>query len=468
MRLRPLLALAALLPAAALHAQQAPPSPEKPWPVPASPLPPPAAPRPALDPAHVYSLAELVDFAERNNPQTRVLWERAKQKAAAVGIARSALFPALAVAATPSINQYSLFSGRFYREDTALLPAIASLNWTVFDFGARASRIDQARATLLAADFSFNDAHRQIVFDVTEAYYRLLDAMSQAEAARAAVADASAIRQSLEVKLANGLATLPDVVEARAASAQALYQLASVSGLEAVARGNLATALGISPLGAFSVEDLSRVPLPPATAEPVDLVLDRALAQRPDLQASLALVRASSAAIGTARSAFYPQVSVYAEWGHSNGFGEQYNLGTPAESRIFPYQVQVRISWSLFDGGARRRSLESARSSYREAQAQAETARDRVENELWRSWARLKTSQESEKAAAALLEASQQSFAAASEAFTAGVKTFLDVTTSQRNLARARAVQASARLQVLSDYADFAFRAGDALHPVRP
>jgi hypothetical protein len=31
----------------------------------------------ALDPVHAYSLAELVDIAEHNNPRTRVVWERA-------------------------------------------------------------------------------------------------------------------------------------------------------------------------------------------------------------------------------------------------------------------------------------------------------------------------------------------------------------------------------------------------------
>jgi outer membrane protein len=31
-----------------------------------------------LDPTQAYSLAELVDIAEHNNPRTRVVWERAK------------------------------------------------------------------------------------------------------------------------------------------------------------------------------------------------------------------------------------------------------------------------------------------------------------------------------------------------------------------------------------------------------
>src|SRR5277367_3338385 len=48
-----------------------------------------------LDSAHPYSLAELVDIAEQNNPTTRIAWERAKQKAESLGIARSEYFPVL-------------------------------------------------------------------------------------------------------------------------------------------------------------------------------------------------------------------------------------------------------------------------------------------------------------------------------------------------------------------------------------
>lgn len=459
------LAVILLIWGVAASGQQAPPASDKAWAVTMTSGPSIPGARPQLDPDHVYSLAELVDLAERGNPETRVLWERAKQKAAAAGIARSALLPAIAVAASPSINQYSLFFGKFYHEDTALLPAIASLTWTVFDFGARSSRIDQARVNLLAADHSFNEAHREIIFHVAEAYYHLLDAMSQEDAAQAAVTDAATIQQALEEKLANGLATLPDVLEARAAAAQARYELTSIQGLEAIARGNLATVMGASPRGSFQVQGASR-DLPEIGGSLATLV-ETAIAQRPDLLAKLAAIRSAEAGIKSARSAFYPQIAATGEWGHVNGFGEQKNFGSSAESRIFPYQAQLKITWNVFDGGARRNALESARSVYREAQAEAEVTRDQIENEVWGSYTRLRTSEEQQKAAAALFEAAEESYTAASEAFSAGVKTFLDVTTAQRNLARARAAQATARIQLLADYADLAFRAGDPMRAMR-
>src|SRR5579863_3050558 len=46
-----------------------------------------------LVPDKIYTLAELIDMAQQHNPETRVAWQEAKSKAAALGIARSALYP---------------------------------------------------------------------------------------------------------------------------------------------------------------------------------------------------------------------------------------------------------------------------------------------------------------------------------------------------------------------------------------
>lgn len=41
----------------------------------------------------MYELPELIDIAERSNPDTRIAWERARKAAAAVGVRQSAYFP---------------------------------------------------------------------------------------------------------------------------------------------------------------------------------------------------------------------------------------------------------------------------------------------------------------------------------------------------------------------------------------
>src|SRR5262245_20592748 len=60
---------------------------------------------PAIDPRKTYNLAELIDIAERSNPETRVAWERARQAAAAVGLSESAYYPFLAASAAAGYDR---------------------------------------------------------------------------------------------------------------------------------------------------------------------------------------------------------------------------------------------------------------------------------------------------------------------------------------------------------------------------
>jgi outer membrane protein len=154
-------------------------------------------PKFGIDPARIYSLAELIDFAQSHNPETRLAWERARAQAAALGVARSELYPTLAAAALSHIDRdWILFQDRFFRQTTQTFLAAFDLNYTVFDFGARAGRIDAARAEVLAANFAFNDTHRNIIYrnllDVTAAQRTLAQARSADVTARTRVLTALA------------------------------------------------------------------------------------------------------------------------------------------------------------------------------------------------------------------------------------------------------------------------------------
>jgi len=118
----------------------------------------------STDPAKNYSLAELIDLAETHNPETQLAWERARAQAAALGVARSELFPTLAAAALSQTSRQETYLGtRFYRQTFQDFQGALDLNYTVFDFGARAGRIDAAKAEVLAANFEFNDTHRRVI-----------------------------------------------------------------------------------------------------------------------------------------------------------------------------------------------------------------------------------------------------------------------------------------------------------------
>ena len=215
----------------------------------------------AVDPAKAYALPELIDLAEAHNPATRASWERARAQAANLGVTRSELYPTLAaVAVSQTSRQEAFFGDRFYGQVVQDFHVEMDLTYTVFDFGARSGRINAAEAQLLAANFAFNDTHRDVIYEVQQAYYRLLSSIGQEDSARASLSNAKAVQQAAEDRLAHGLATLPDVLEARSATAQAEYDLQAILGAEEIARGDLATALGTSATATIQVQPLDQVP----------------------------------------------------------------------------------------------------------------------------------------------------------------------------------------------------------------
>lgn len=417
----------------------------------------------AIDPQRFYSLAELVDLAETHNPETRFSWERARAQAAALGVARSELYPALAAVALSQIDRSQVYLGdRFFRQTVQDFNVQLQLNYTIFDFGARSGRINAARAETLAANFAFNDTHRQVIYRVEQTYYRLLNSVGQEDAARASLANAQNVQEAAEQRLENGLATLPDVLEARSATAQADYDLQAVLGAEEISRGDLATALGLSATVFIHVQPLDQIPTPDTLDDSVDQAIDRSLKQRPDLMEQVAEIRSANARIKEARAAYYPalRMSVNPLAESLYGLQQQFPWGHTADlggSLVF------NLQWTIFDGGLRKNRLAQTRAEANAAKAQANVTRDRIEDEVWAAYSDLHTAFRQRQAATALLEAASQSYAAALESYNYGLRNLLDVTAAQRTLAQARSADVLARTQVLTSLAALAFRTGDSI-----
>jgi outer membrane protein len=415
----------------------------------------------SLAPDKTYTLADLIDLAEQHNPETRVAWEEAKSKADALGIAKSSLYPTLtAVALAVSLRTATLLGEYYHRQTEGIFEPILHVEYLVFDVGGRSGEIDVAKANLLATDLAFNDTHRRIIYQVAEAYYRLLNAQGQREAAESSLENARAVEEDARARLENGLATKPDELEATAARAQADFDLQAAIGAVDIARGDLATALGVDPGTAFTAEGIDQLKLPSSIADSVDQEIDRAFSQRPDLLNQLARLRAANASIKHARSDYFPTLSFKGDGGLARAYGQQDLLpGSYAEGEVWTAELELR--WNLFDGARREYRLARANADKKAAQAQIDALRDQIADQVWAAYTNMRTALRQQQAAAALLAASQQSYEAAHESYGYGVRNLLDVVSAQKALAQARSEDVSARTQLLLAVTSLAFQTAD-------
>lgn len=111
----------------------------------------------------------------------------------------------------------------------------------------------------------------------------------------------------------------------------------------------------------------------------------------------------------------------------------------------------------------RRGNLEEAKAQEKRTEAEAQAAEDTIADEVWHSYSDIKPALRQRSAAGTLLQASSTSYAAALESYKYGVRNILDVLSARRSLAQARSADIGARAQVLTTFADLAYRTADLL-----
>ena len=347
---------------------------------------------PAIEPAKTYELAELIDIAQRTNPETRIAWEHAREAALAIGIAESVYAPMFAANAAAAYQRISsplpktLTPQGFFVADTEIFLPALTLKWMLFDFGGKKASLEATRELLSAANFGFNATHQKVVLEVTRAYYALNSVQGRVETARAALKLAETLQDVAEARRGRGLATLPEVLQAREQTARATYELQESLTAEIDARMALLEAMGVRPTTPLRVAGLAGRTLPGTLEDTADKLVDRALEQRPDLLARVAVIRAREAEIRKAQSEFYPRVLFAGNVGQN--IGRISTQGIPGWSNVNEptFGAAIAIEMPLYDGGLRRSRLGLAESQRRVAEDELELARDKTVRQVVKAY----------------------------------------------------------------------------------
>jgi outer membrane protein TolC len=429
-----------------------------------------SAERSPIDPQKRYELVELIDLAQRVNPETRVAWEAARQAAIGVGLVESEYFPVLTLAAIGGYQSEAVPAPKdvapsgFWRVNLEQVFPILKLRWLLLDFERRGSALDAAKERLLTANLGFNRKHQEIIFRVQRAFLGLTSLRAKIAVAQSSVDSARAVRESAEAQLRNGLATLPEVSLARQQEAQAAFDLEDVLETERDAQVALAESIGIPPTTPIQVAEFSALPPPGALEESVDKVIDQALDRRPDLIAKVAALRGKEAEVRRARAAYYPTLSLVSNFntiaGRAKITGGNQDTGwfSAAEPS---YGVGLFFEWNLFEGGATRRRVELAEAERRAAEDEVTAARDQAIREVWKAYTDVRLAIRRLDVAAALVDASQKSYEATLESYRHGLGTLIDLLAARRELSRARFVEVDTKLQLYNSSAALAFTTGE-------
>lgn len=429
--------------------------------------------RVTLDPAHPYTLAELIELAEHHNPSTRVIWERAKQRARELGLAKSSYYPQLEGLAVSGdqrfINPFPkpLAPRGYTVVEVPFVEPEVTLQYLIFDFGKRGATVDSARAQKLAAGADFIQTNQALAFRVASAYYLLLTAQERLQATRETLRTAQTTQDAAESRLSNGLATLPDVLNARAETSQAVFDMESADGDEKIARVTLTEAVGAEPSPNITIDGENSAPLPDLLTMSIEALIDRAMTDRPDLMAQTLRIRAAGGGVRAARAEYKPQILLSGSIAQTSVWPTA-DFGQFGPASLPTWTVTLGIQWRIFDGGARKNELLIAQSKQREAEDQFTAQQDQATREVWTAYIAFRTALRKHEAAVALLKSANESYSASLDAYKYGVKNLIDVVTAEKQLALARLSSVSARSELFLEAVNLEFATGNLLRNQPP
>jgi len=399
-----------------------------------------------------YDLPSLVDLALRLNPQTRRAWFVALADEGQLGRSHANNYPMASAEAEGGYFKLPLqFPGQsLVIRNNVFFPQF-KVSYDLLDFGRTRADERKAREELIAANFNFNQAIQDVVFNVERSFYALAAAMADVSAAESNLKLANVALASVERRHQVGVATKPQVLLAKQVQAQAVYDLENAKSAVHDAEASLRQTVGVSADTDLNIDAGQLDRLPKNLSDDVEALIAEAVRQRPDLAAQIAAVRAGDAAVARARADFYPQISVggnygQAIWSYTVNGGHTQNLNQPF------YGAGLTMRWDLFTGFDRYYAVQKTTAERGAALSELRSLQLNAIAGTWIAYYDFLSAKKKREAAQALLTASEESYAANFESHRYGLATITDLITSERDLMSARYtfIQAKADLLISS------------------
>lgn len=398
-------------------------------------------------------LSEAIERALCGNPKTREAWADVKIQAAGLGIARSAYLPTISGngqvmrdnAVTDVTGHPTLSSATLATINTESV----SLNWTLYDFGARAAAVRNASALLAAARSTENATLQSLFVAVSKDYY----AAQAAEGALAVALDveymAADSAKAATARVDRGIAPISDALQAQTAYTQAVLSLNKAQGAWLAAAGTLASDMDLSPGVPVSLPVVTDGVQPDAAfTQSVGELIEDARRDHPTVLAALAQADAAAAKVDQTRAQGLPNFSLVSKYSRDNQ-PASLGLGIPEyPASGHEWYVGVQVTIPFFEGFNRTYQIRQTQAQLEKQQDALDDARQQVGLEVWNSYQAVQTSTNSVKDSATLLVIAQRSFIAGQHRYQAGVGNILELLSAQTALANAQ----QQHVQALADW----------------
>lgn len=378
----------------------------------------------------VLTLNDCLQKARSSNPALRTAeWDTriAQQN---VRLASSPFYPRLDAQAGYSLQQAPqavLISERIAETQEADFAfGGLAINYTLYDFGKREARRNQARSLAAATSSGFEARRTDVSLQVIETYFAILETGKLVTTAKEEISQVEQHRRMAQALYEEGVVTRNDILQADVRLAAARQKLLATTNRMENIWLQLNYLTGSNP--AFRAELTDETPLPETV--PLSTEGSVALTRRPEILALRQGVEASQAEVRESRAAYFPELYTR--------LGLDYVQNDKVREQVI-MSATIGLKINLFDGFATTAARDRAQLNHSRVQDQLRQAESQVRLEIDTAGNDLRVAGERISVAETAIRQSEENLRINRERYQERVGTATEVLDAQTLLTQTRA-----------------------------
>lgn len=373
----------------------------------------------------VYNLDQCIAIALEKNPKLKASAAVIKANESKVGQAKANYWPQLNLSAgyqrigptaPPGTSQdpYDQYSSGI------------NLGATLFDFGKTTTQVKIQNLSVSASRADEEDIRSQVVLNVKNAYYNLLQNERNRDVATDTMKQFQQHLDQANAFFRVGVKPKFDVTKAEVDFGNARLNVMKAENAVRIGKITLRDAMGIPESGDFAiVDDLTFR----KSDLPLNGVLDRAYSSRPDLLSLMAKIQAAERSIELARKSYFPTLSASAGYGYS---GNDFPLGSG-------WNAGAALNFPLFSGFATQYQVEEAKANLEVIKATEESLRQQIRLDVQQAYLNVQDTAEQISMAELTVLQAKENYDLASGRYSTGVGNPIEAADATITLNNARA-----------------------------
>lgn len=390
-----------------------------------------------------YSLEECIQIALQNNPGIRSSSYNVDESQLRIKESKGGLFPNLNFNTSANRNYSENQSGSFISNDN--LSAGLSTRYTIFQGFKTTASVDAAKENYNANIAQHSVNTEDLILNVTESYYKLLQAERIVKTTEKAVERSKLYLDYAEARYENGLASQSDLLKAKVEFSNSELAFIRARNARLAAIGSLNTLLGNNASNLISIFDnLERTTndkLSDSLSKQENILafIEIAYQNRPEIVRIKSQMNAQQSYLTIARSEYFPTISLDANYNYA---GE-----TTADLRANSF-VGLSLNFPIFNGFSSEARVDEEKIVLKNLEQQDMSLRNQISLEVWTAYLNVKESVELIDNTKIFYENALENLRIAEGEYKEGVGSMLSLVDAQTNLVTAE----ESYIETLADY----------------